>query len=166
MTAILHAAHLGADRVQPRVGVDRILHPRSVAVFGASDSKDKFGGRIMHFLLRHGFPGEVYPINLRRTEVLGRRAYPDIGAAPADVDVAILAVPSESLVRSVTEAAAAGVGGCVIISTGFAEAGEEGRARQAALVEIVRQTGRTRIPPQIRISISMPTGSAMGPSGW
>ena len=83
MAAILHAAHLGADRVPPRVGVDRILHPRSVAVFGASDSKDKFGGRIMHFLLRHGFPGEIYPINLRRTEVLGRRAYPDIGAAPA-----------------------------------------------------------------------------------
>ena len=65
MAAILHAAHLGADRVPPRVGVDRILHPRSVAVFGASDSKDKFGGRIMHFLLRHGFPGEIYPINLR-----------------------------------------------------------------------------------------------------
>ena len=27
--------------------LERILHPRSVAVFGASDSKDKFGGRIM-----------------------------------------------------------------------------------------------------------------------
>ena len=147
MAAILHAAHLGDDRVRPRVGVDRILHPRSVAVFGASDSKDKFGGRIMHFLLRHGFPGEIYPINLRRTEVLGRRAYPDIGAAPGDVDVAILAVPSESLVRSVSEAAAAGVGGCVIISTGFAEAGEEGSARQAALVEIVRQTGIRLVGP-------------------
>jgi acyl-CoA synthetase (NDP forming) len=147
MDAILHAARLGADRARPRVGVDRILHPRSVAVFGASDSKDKFGGRIMHFLLRHGFPGEVYPINLRRAEVLGRRAYPDIGAAPAGVDVAILAVPSESLVRSVGEAAAAGVGGCVIISTGFAEAGAEGRARQAALVEIVRQTGIRLVGP-------------------
>src|SRR6185503_5589524 len=139
--AILHAVRLDPDRARPRVGVDRLLHPRSVAVFGASDSKDKFGGRIMHFLVRHGFPGEIYPINLRRPEVLGRRAYPEIGAAPAGVDVAILAVPSDSLVRSVSEAAAAGIGGCVIISTGFAEAGEEGRARQAALVEIVRQTG-------------------------
>ena len=81
--AILHAVRLGPDRARPRVGVDRLLHPRSVAVFGASDSKDKFGGRIMHFLVRHGFPGEIYPINLRRPEVLGRRAYPEIGAAPA-----------------------------------------------------------------------------------
>jgi len=145
--AILHAVRLGPDRARPRVGVDRLLHPRSVAVFGASDSKDKFGGRIMHFLVRHGFPGEIYPINLRRPEVLGRRAYPEIGAAPAGVDVAILAVPSDSLVRSVSEAAAAGVGGCVIISTGFAEAGEEGRARQAALVEIVRQTGIRLVGP-------------------
>src|SRR4029453_14245035 len=147
MDAILHAARLGADRARPRVGVDRILHPRSVAVFGASDSKDKFGGPTLHFLLRPGFPGEVYPINLRRAEVLGRRAYPDIGAAPAGVDVALLAVPSEALVRRVGEAAAAGVGGCVIISTGFAEAGAEGRARQAALVEIVRQTGIRLVGP-------------------
>ena len=146
-TPFFHAARLGPIAPGPRVGVDRILHPRSVAVFGASDSKDKFGGRIMHFLLRHGFPGEVYPINLRRAEVLGRRAYPDIGAAPAGVDVAILAVPSESLVRSVSEAPPPASAGACIISTGFAEAGAEGRARQAALVEIVRQTGIRLVGP-------------------
>src|SRR6185503_7660296 len=145
--AILHAVRLDPDRARPRVGVDRLLHPRSVAVFGASDSKDKFGGRIMHFLVRHGFPGEIYPINLRRPEVLGRRAYPEIGAAPAGVDVAILAVPGGSLVESVTAAAAAGVGCCVIISTGFAEAGVEGAARQAALVEIARRSGMRLVGP-------------------
>src|SRR5215471_19308397 len=123
--APLHTARLGRDRTAPRVSMDRILHPRSVAVFGASDSTDKFGGRIMHFLVRHGFAGDVYPINPRRREVAGHPAYPSIGAVPAD-----------TLVQSVTEAAAAGVGCCVIISTGFAEAGAEGMARQAALVEV------------------------------
>ncbi len=145
--AVVHAALLGADRAAPRVGPDRILHPRSVAVFGASDSKDKFGGRIMHFLVRHGFAGEIYPINPRRAEVVGRRSYPAISAAPAPADVAILAVPADALVASVSQAAVAGVGCCVMITTGFAEAGEEGRVRQAALVEIARRTGVRLVGP-------------------
>src|SRR5215470_3752877 len=145
--APLHTARLGRDRTAPRVSMDRILHPRSVAVFGASDSTDKFGGRIMHFLVRHGFAGDIYPINPRRSEVIGRTTYPAIGAVPAPPDVAILAVPAEALVQSVTEAAAAGVGSCVIISTGFAEAGAEGAARQAALVEVSRRTGIRLIGP-------------------
>jgi acyl-CoA synthetase (NDP forming) len=146
VTQALHAAAV-ADRARPRVELDRILHPRSVAVFGASDSKDKFGGRIMSFLVQHGFAGEIYPINPRRAEVLGRRAYAAIAAAPSPADVAILAVPGSSLVESVTEAAAAGVGCCVIISTGFAEAGAEGAARQAALVEIARRSGMRLVGP-------------------
>src|SRR6185436_14338524 len=144
---VLHAALIRDPRARPRVDVERILHPRSVAVFGASDSKDKFGGRIMHFLVRHGFAGEILPINPRRDEVVGHRAYPNIAAAPAPPDVAILAVPGASLVSTVREAAAAGVGCCVIISTGFAEAGDEGAARQAELVRISRETGTRLVGP-------------------
>ena len=143
----LHAALVADPRARPRVDVERILHPRSVAVFGASDSKDKFGGRIMHFLVRHGFAGDILPINPRRDEVVGRRAYPTIAAAPAPPDVAILAVPGSSLVATVREAAAAGVGCCVIISTGFAEAGTEGAARQAELVAIARESGTRLVGP-------------------
>ncbi len=145
--AVLHTAELAGERAAPRVGPERILHPRSVAVFGASDSREKFGGRIMHFLVGHGFAGEIYPINPRRSEVVGRKAYPSIAAAPAPADVAILAVPADALVQSVAEAAEAGVGCCVIISTGFAEAGVEGSARQAALVEIARRTGLRLVGP-------------------
>jgi acetyl-CoA synthetase (ADP-forming) len=147
MARPLHAALVAGPRARPRVDVERILHPRSVAVFGASDSKDKFGGRIMHFLVRHGFEGEILPINPRRDEVLGRRAYPAIGVAPSPPDVAILAVPGSSLVPTVREAAAAGVGCCVIISTGFAEAGDEGASRQADLVAIARESGTRLVGP-------------------
>jgi len=143
----LHTSALSGARAMPRVDVDRILHPRSVAVFGASDSKDKFGGRIMHFLVHHGFAGEIYPINPRRSDVAGHKAYPSIAAAPAPPDVAILAVPADALVTSVTEAAEAGVGCCVIISTGFAEAGDEGRARQSALVDVAGRTGTRLVGP-------------------
>jgi len=146
-TPVLHTARLGAARATPRVDVARILHPRSVAVLGASDSTQKFGGRIMSFLVRHGFAGDIYPINPNRSEVLGRKAFASIGAVPAPPDVAILAVPPGALVPSVREAAAAGVGCCVIITTGFAEAGPEGVARQAELVEISARTGTRIVGP-------------------
>jgi len=146
-TPVLHTARLGAARAAPRVDIDRILHPRSVAVLGASDSKQKFGGRIMSFLVQHGFAGDIYPINPNRSEVLGRKAYASIGAVPTPADVAILAVPPGALVPSVREAAQAGVGCCVIITTGFAEAGPEGIARQAELVDISARTGTRIIGP-------------------
>ncbi len=143
----LHTALRKTPGAAPRIGIDRILHPRSLAVFGASDSKAKFGGRIIHHLVRHGFAGDIYPINLHREEIVGRKAYPSISKVPQAPDVAILAVPVSTLVQNLNEAADAGVGCCVIISTGFAEAGEEGGDRQSELVEIATRTGMRIVGP-------------------
>ena len=144
---ILHTAHHGGSRVAARIDVDRILHPRSVAVFGASEDIGKFGGRIISFLLRHGFAGDVYPINPNRAEILGRKAYASIASVPAAPDVAILALPGSAIVETVTAAAAAGVGCCVIITTGFAEAGATGTRMQAELVDLVARTGMRIVGP-------------------
>ncbi len=129
-----------------RLSVRKILHPDSVAVFGASDNRDKFGGRIMHFLVRHGFAGRIVPINPRRSEVLGRPAFPNIVQAGA-VDVAILAVPQSELPATLEQCAEAGVGCCVIMTTGFAETGAEGAARQAEIAKLSRRTGMRIIGP-------------------
>src|SRR5215470_18192990 len=133
---ILHTAHNAGPSAAPRISVERILHPRSVAVFGASESVAKFGGRIIHHLTRHGFAGDIYPINPNRAEIIGHKAYPRIAAVPATPDVAILAVPAEHMLRSVAEAAECGVGCCVIITTGFAEASASGASEQARLVDL------------------------------
>jgi acyl-CoA synthetase (NDP forming) len=124
-----------------------MLHPRSVAVYGASDSRDKFGGRIMYFLDRHGFAGEIVPINPRRSEVRGRRAYARAADAPNPIDVAILAVPSDALLDAVQECAAAGVRCCVIITTGFAEAHAEGKRAQQRILEIAGSAGMRIVGP-------------------
>lgn len=132
----------------PRLDIGGIANPRSVAVFGASDNKEKFGGRVMHYLTRHGFAGKVLPINPNRAEVLGIPAFKTIADAPKPVDVAILAVPAASLVQSVQECAAAGVGCCIIMTTGFAEAGtDEGREAQRTLVETARNAGMRIVGP-------------------
>ena len=106
----------------PRLSVREILHPHAVAVFGASEDRDKFGGRIIDFLIRHGFAGRIVPINPRRAEIRGHVAYAHLTDAPARVDVAILAVPTAHLLPAIEECATSGVGACVIITTGFAEA--------------------------------------------
>src|SRR5690348_5337650 len=78
---------------KPRLTVSEILHPRSVAVIGASDNVAKFGGRIMHYLTKHRFPGRILPINPGRQEVMALPAYARIGDCGGEIDVAILAVP-------------------------------------------------------------------------
>ncbi|HEV3176795.1 MAG TPA: acetate--CoA ligase family protein [Stellaceae bacterium] len=135
------------ERAPARLSIKEILHPRSVAVFGASDNRDKFGGRIMYFLTRHRFGGRIVPINPRRSEVFGHTAYPTIGQSPETVDVAILAVPPKELVGSIAACAEAGVGCCVIMTTGFAEAGAEGAAQQDEIAAIGRRSGMRIIGP-------------------
>ncbi|HEY6431151.1 MAG TPA: acetate--CoA ligase family protein [Acetobacteraceae bacterium] len=131
----------------PRLSVREILQPRSVAVFGASDDRDKFGGRIMHFLVRHGFAGQIVPINPRPRQILGRTAYASLADAPIKAEVAILAVPVNHLLGAVEQCAAAGVGCCVIIATGFAEANEAGAALQQRILDVALPAGMRIIGP-------------------
>jgi acetyl-CoA synthetase (ADP-forming) len=135
------------DKPAARISMHDILHPKTVAVFGASASKDKFGGRIMNFLVRHGFSGKIFPINPNRSEILGRKAYPRITDVHEPVQVAILAVPTDRLRDSIEECIEAGVGCCIIITTGFAEAGEAGAILQDEIVGRARATGMRIMGP-------------------
>jgi len=133
--------------MQPPLTVEQILHPRSVGVIGASEDVGKFGGRIMQYLIRHRFSGRIVPVNQTRTEIRGIKAYPRIGDAPGAVDVCILAVPAAVLVQACRECAEAGVGACVIMTTGFAEIGPLGQARQDELTTIAHSNGMRIIGP-------------------
>lgn len=147
MAPILHTAHMASERAAPRLTLEQILHPRSVAVLGASDNVAKFGGRITSFLVKHGFAGELYPINRHEAQILGRKTYPSVRELPSGADVAILAVPGATLHQNLIDAAEAGVGCCVIISTGFAEKDEDGALRQADIAALSAQSGMRILGP-------------------
>jgi len=132
---------------EPRLSVRQILHPRAVAVFGASEDRGKFGGRITYFLGHHGFEGRIVPVNLRGGQIRGHTVYPRLVDAPGPVDVAILALPPRHIPAALADCAAAGVGCCVIITTGFAEADEEGAALQEEILGIARPGGMRIIGP-------------------
>lgn len=152
---------MAADaRVPSRLPMARVLNPRSVAVFGASDDRSKWAGRIMYYLAMHGYAGEVIPINPRRDVVQGKKCYPRISDAPP-VDVAIIAIPADKTLEAVGECAAAGVGSCLIITSGFAEVEGDGVAAQAELQKIAAETGMRLIGPNCLGVINVLNGMAL-----
>ncbi|GGC55356.1 acetyl-CoA synthetase [Siccirubricoccus deserti] len=133
--------------IEHRICLSRVVNPRSVAVIGASDDVGKFGGRVIHYLIKHGYPGRLLPINPNRATIRGLPAYPGIGTVPEPVDVAILAVPVAHLLRQVEDCAAAGVGACIIITGKLADAGAEGAALQDRVLEVARAAGMRLVGP-------------------
>ena len=133
--------------MQPRQDIHRFLHPQTVAVIGASEDSGKFGGRVLEYLLKFGFPGTIVPVNARAKTVRGLPAVPSIKASPHPVDVAIMAVPVDLALESVRECAESGVGACILITAQFAEMGEEGARRQAEIVRVARERGMRLLGP-------------------
>ena len=141
-----------------RYPLDVFFSPRTVAVIGASASIGSVGRTILWNLISSPFGGTVFPINPRREAVLGVKAYPDIAAAPAAVDLAVIATPAASVPGVVAECAAAGVKGAIIISAGFKEVGEAGAELEARILESARRSGMRVIGPNCLGVMSPPSG--------
>ena len=115
--------------------LDVFLRPHSVAVIGATDRVGSVGRTLLENLTSASFAGQIYPVNSKRSEVLGLQSYASIKALPARPDLAVIVTPAPTVPNLIAECAAAGVLGAVVISAGFREAGEEGRALERAIVE-------------------------------
>jgi acyl-CoA synthetase (NDP forming) len=112
-----------------------VVAPRSIAIVGASESPDSWAPEIERSLRHVGFTGDLYPINPKYDEVWGRPCLHSPLELPRGVDLLVFVVPARVVVRMLDDVAAAGVRGAMVVSSGFAEAGEEGRALQAELRE-------------------------------
>ena len=124
-----------------------LLHPRSIAVIGASDDPARIGGRPLAYTRGAGFAGPVFPVNPRRAVVQNLPAFPSIAEVPQPVDTALIAVPAPAVVETAEACAAAGVKAAVVFSAGFAEAGEEGRRRQQALSALAAESSMRIVGP-------------------
>jgi acetyltransferase len=118
-----------------------LLAPRSVAVIGASDREGNLGGLAVRFLRKFGFSGAVWPVNAGRREVGGLPCFDTVRDLPGVPDLAIVAVPAESVEPVVADCGAAGVPAAVAWAGGFSEAGARGREHQDALVRACRAHG-------------------------
>ena len=113
--------------------IARIFDARSIAVIGASRRQDSIGQAMVRNLVLGDYSGAVYAVNSSAEAVSGLPAYASVQDIPDEVEIAIVAVPAESVTDVVLDCAAKGVHGLVVISAGFAEEGVEGRKRQRAL---------------------------------
>ena len=127
--------------------IRRLLEPGSVAVIGASRSRDKVGHVLVRNLVQGGFTGRVFAVNPSADAVSGVPAYPTVRDVPGPVDLAVVAVPAGAVPDVVRDCAAKGVRGLVVVSAGFAETGPEGRHRQAELVQVARSNGMRVVGP-------------------
>jgi acyl-CoA synthetase (NDP forming)/GNAT superfamily N-acetyltransferase len=146
-TDTLVGAMSNREHVAEAASIHRFFNPRSVAVIGASRRQDTIGQALVRNLVTGDFTGRVYAVNPSAAAVSGMPAYQSVGDIPDDVDVAIVAVPAESVTDVVLDCASKGVHGLVVISSGFAETGEEGRQRQRRLVGLSRSYGLRLIGP-------------------
>lgn len=110
--------------------------PRSVAVIGASSNPKKMGYAVLHNLLH--FPGQIYPVNNKRTEVQGLKAYPTVTAIPNPIDLAVITVPAAHVPRVMQECGEKKIPLVVVITAGFKEAGEEGKVLEERMLDIAR----------------------------
>jgi acetate---CoA ligase (ADP-forming) len=124
-----------------------LFDPRSVAVVGASNTPGKWG----HWLGQGALLGEdrrtVYLVNRNGGEVLGRAAFRSLSELPEAPELVVITVPASGFEDAVEEAVAAGAKALVVISAGLGEGGEEGRARERAAVERVREAGAVLVGP-------------------
>lgn len=114
--------------------LERLFRPRSIALIGASSDPAKVGGRPLHFLVKHGFSGDIWPVNPGADEIDGVKCYPDIESLPGAPDVAMVLVGPAHAEASIRALAARGTGVAIVLAGGFAESGADGNARQDSLL--------------------------------
>lgn len=123
--------------------LDPIFKPRAMAIIGASTQMEKWGNRMVVRPLNTGFRGAIYPVNPNSNEVAGLKSFPRIADLPPEIDLAVITLPAPMVAEALREGIVHGIRGAIVISAGFAEAGEEGAKYQE---EIVRIAEAAKIP--------------------
>lgn len=135
------------DRAAERASLRPLLAPRSVAVVGAGRRPGGVGHEVLRGLVEYGFTGPVYPVNPHATAVAGLPAHPSLTQLPGPAELVVVAVPADQVAGTLADAATAGARAAVILTAGFSETGDAGRAGQAELVRIARTAGIRLVGP-------------------
>lgn len=127
--------------------INAILKPRSIAVIGASDNVEKWGGVLLHLIQKFGYAGRVFPVNPKASNIQGLPAFRDISEVPKPVDLAVITIGVDSVEQVVTKCAAHGVRAAMVVTAEFAESGPAGAAKQQRLIDVARRSGIAILGP-------------------
>ncbi len=135
------------DRVSTTASLRPFFQPRSVAIVGASRNPANIGTRLVQAAIDASFQGALYPINPKADVIGSLRAYPSVRDLPEAPDLAVIAVPRDTVLNVIDDCAVRGVRAVIVITAGFSEIGAEGRELQRQLVEKVRGHGMRMVGP-------------------
>jgi len=127
-----------------RQALDSIFTPKSVALIGATETLGSVGRTVLWNLISNPFGGPVFPVNPKRSSVLGIKAYPNMASVPERVDLVVITTPAPSVPGLISECVDAGVKGAIVISAGFKETGVAGVELEHQIMEHARR-GNMRI---------------------
>jgi len=123
--------------------LDSLFLPKSVAVIGASERAGSVGRSVLWNLLSSPFGGTVFPVNSKRSNVLGIKAYPSVTALPEKVDLVVITTPADTVPDLIAEAVELGIPSGIVISAGFKEAGAHGKELERRIAQTIR--GKMRL---------------------
>lgn len=135
------------ERSAEQASLRHVLEPRSIAVVGVSSSRGGVGRELLENIRSSGFAGRLYAIGRHRLRIDGVTACERLSDLTEPVDLIVVAVPAADALTVVREAAAVHAKGCVVITSGFSEAGDPGRELQTQMVAAARSGGMRLIGP-------------------
>ena len=152
------------SKIKKYPGLKYMFEPKSIAVIGASKKPGKIGYEIMDNIISYGFKGEIYPINLRETEILGKKVYKSISDVPGEIDFAVISIPAKFVPAVFEECGKKGVKSVALITSGFAEVGDH--KTEEKLVKIAEKYNMPFIGPNIFGMVYAPSNlnASFGPS--
>ncbi|MDO8446828.1 MAG: acetate--CoA ligase family protein [Deltaproteobacteria bacterium] len=127
--------------------LEGFFNPRSVAIVGASREEGKTGHSIISNIVKYGFPGKIYPVNPKASEIMGLTSYPNLLSIEGDIDLAVIVIPPKFILDAIDECAKKGIKSVIIISAGFKETGGEGRRLETEVANKARGYGIRLLGP-------------------
>src|SRR4051794_24595270 len=121
--------------------LDRLIRPASVAIVGASERVGASSGFVIRNLIERGYAGRIVPVHRTASTIFGLPAVARLADMETPPDAVLIGLPAEAVAGVLQEAGSFGVGAAVVLASGFAETGAEGRARQDVIREIALRYG-------------------------
>jgi acetyltransferase len=128
------------------MNLEKLFNPESIAVVGASQEVGKVGTVIAKNILELGYEGKVYLVNPKYDQIFGVKCYKKLSDIEGEVDLVLMAIPAKLVISEIRENASKAKN-FVIVSAGFSEMGEVGKAREAELLQLAKENDLNILGP-------------------
>jgi acyl-CoA synthetase (NDP forming) len=139
----------------------KLFDARGVALVGATSDLTKFGSWPLQYIKRFGYQGVVYGVNPKYDKLFDWPCVPQVSDLPPEVEAVLIMLPAVAAVEATEECGRHGIKTVVIMSSGFAEAGDDGRALQDRLYEIAQKYEITICGPNTDGVVNYQTGQVL-----